>query len=160
MKGIDFDEIFSPVVKMSSIRVILGIEASLELKIEQMDVQTTFLHGDLEDEIYMEQTEGFQIKGKENLICKLNKNLYGLKQAPRNWYKKFDSVMGKQGYLTTTSDHCTILKKKIYNNIVILLLYEDDILIVGKNTSRIVDLKKQLSKSFAMKDLRVENWML
>ncbi|KAL6323847.1 hypothetical protein AAG906_005842 [Vitis piasezkii] len=82
-KGIDFDEIFSPVVKMSFIRVVLGLAASLDLEIEQMDVKTTFLHGDLDKEIYMEQPEGFIIKGKEDYVCKLKKSLYGLKQAPR-----------------------------------------------------------------------------
>ena len=78
-KGIDFDEIFSPVVKMSSIRVVLGLAASLDLEIEQMDVKTAFLHGDLDKEIYMEQPEGFKVKGKEDYVCKLRKSLYGLK---------------------------------------------------------------------------------
>ncbi|KAJ0796583.1 putative RNA-directed DNA polymerase [Helianthus annuus] len=105
-KGIDFDEIFSPVVKMSSIRVILGLATSLDLEVEQMDVKTAFLHGNLDKEIYMEQPEGFQVKGKEDYVCKLQKSLYGLKQAPRQWYKKFESVMGKQGYRKTISDHC------------------------------------------------------
>ena len=77
-KGIDFDEIFSPIVKMSSIRVVLGLAVSLDLKIEQIDVKTTFLHGDLDKEIYMEQPEGFTIKGKEGYVCKLKKSLYGL----------------------------------------------------------------------------------
>ena len=78
-KGIDFDEIFSHVVKMSSIRVVLSLVASLDLEIEQMDVKTAFLHGDLDKEIYMEQLEGFIIKGKEDYVCKLKKSLYGLK---------------------------------------------------------------------------------
>ena len=78
-KGIDFEEIFSPVVKMSSIRVVLGLAARLNLEVEQLDVKTAFLHGDLEEEIYMEQPEGFKVKGKENLVCKLRKSLYGLK---------------------------------------------------------------------------------
>ena len=81
-KGVDFEEIFSPVVKMSSIRVVLGLAASLDLEIEQLDVKTAFLHGDLEEEIYMEQPEGFEVVGKENLVCRLQKSLYGLKQAP------------------------------------------------------------------------------
>jgi len=81
-KGIDFEEIFSPVVKMSSIRVVLGLAASLDLEIKQLDVKTAFLHGDLEEEIYMEQPEGFEVAGKENLACRLKKSLYGLKQAP------------------------------------------------------------------------------
>ena len=76
-KGIDFEEIFSSVVKMSSIRVVLSLAARLDLKIEQLDVKTTFLHGDLEEEIYMEQPKGFEVAGKENLACRLKKSLYG-----------------------------------------------------------------------------------
>jgi len=82
-QGIDLDEIFSPVVKMSSIRVVLGMAATMDLEVEQLDVKTAFLHGDLEEEIYMEQPEGFAVVGKEHLVCKLNKSLYGLKQAPQ-----------------------------------------------------------------------------
>lgn len=152
-KGIDFSEIFSPVVKMSSIRVVLGLAASLDLEIEQMDVKTAFLHGDLEEEIYMEQPEGFRVRGKEDFVCKLNKSLYGLKQAPRQWYKKFESVMEKHGYSKTTSDHCVFFQKFSDSDFIILLLYVDDMLIVGRNISRIDGLKKQLNKFFAMKDL-------
>nr|GFB67907.1 retrovirus-related Pol polyprotein from transposon TNT 1-94 [Tanacetum cinerariifolium] len=124
---IDFDEIFFLVVKIGSIRVVLGLAASLDLKVEQMDVKTDFLHGDLDKEIYMEQPEGFQVKGKEEYVCRLQKSLYGLKQAPRQWFGDDDFI--------------------------ILLLYVDDMLIVGKNIERIAQLKRDLSKSFAMKDL-------
>jgi hypothetical protein len=82
-KGIDFNEIFSPVVKMTSIRTILSLVAVEDLNLEQLDVKTTFLHGDLEEEIYMQQPQGYEVKGKENLVCRLKKSLYGLKQAPR-----------------------------------------------------------------------------
>ncbi|GKV14795.1 hypothetical protein SLEP1_g25613 [Rubroshorea leprosula] len=87
-KGIDFDEIFSPMVKMSSIRVVLGLAASMNLELEQLDVKTAFLHGDLHEEIYMDQPEGFEEQGKEHMVCKLKKSLYGLKQAPRQWLKE------------------------------------------------------------------------
>jgi Reverse transcriptase (RNA-dependent DNA polymerase) len=97
-QGIDFEEIFSPVVKMTSIRVVLGLVADLDLELEQLDVKIAFLHGDLEEEIYMVQPEGFEVKGKYNMVCKLKKSLYGLKQAPRQWYKKFDSFMMSHGY--------------------------------------------------------------
>ncbi|KAM1648539.1 hypothetical protein ACFX1Q_010544 [Malus domestica] len=70
-------------VKMTSIRVILGMAASMDLKLKQLDVKTAFLHGNLEEEIYMEQPKGFEVKGKETLVCKLKKSLYGLKQALR-----------------------------------------------------------------------------
>ena len=82
-KGIDFDEIFSPFVKMSSIRIILTLAVSLDLDVEQLDVKTTFLHGDLEETIYMEQPEGFKVRGKEQVVCRLKKSLYSLKQAPK-----------------------------------------------------------------------------
>lgn len=152
-KGVDFNEIFSPVVKMSSIRTVLSLAATLDLEVEQMDVKTAFLHGDLEEEIYMKQPDGFLVKGKEDYVCRLRKSLYGLKQAPRQWYKKFESVMCEQGYRKTTSDHCVFVKKFADDDFIILLLYVDDMLIVGKNISMIDRLKKQLGESFAMKDM-------
>ena len=82
-KGVNFKEIFSPVVKMSSIRVVLRIATNVNLEIEQLDVKTAFLHGDLEEKIYMEQSEEFKESGKENLVCRLKKSLYELKRAPR-----------------------------------------------------------------------------
>uniref|UniRef100_A0A2N9IRB9 Integrase catalytic domain-containing protein n=1 Tax=Fagus sylvatica TaxID=28930 RepID=A0A2N9IRB9_FAGSY len=152
-QGIDFDEIFSPVVKMSSIRVILGLTASLDLELEQMDVKTAFLHGDLEEEMYMVQPEGFEVKGKEHKVCKLKKSLYGLKQAPRQWYKKFDSFMVGQGYTRTDTDHCVYVKQFPNGKFIILLLYVDDMLIVGQDANMVGSLKKELFKSFDMKDL-------
>ena len=134
-KGIDFEKIFSPVVKMGSIRVILGLAASLDL--EQMDVKTTFLHGDLDKEIYMEQPEGFLVKGKEDYVRRLQKSLYGLKQAPRQWYQKFESVMGKQGYRKPNLDQCVFFQRFGDDDFIILLLYVDDMLIVGMNAEKI-----------------------
>ena len=90
---------------MSSIQVVMGLAAGLDLEVEQLDVKTAFLHGDLEEEIYMEQPEGFKARGKEDLICRLRKSLYGLKQAQRQLYKKFDTFMEANGYSKTTSDH-------------------------------------------------------
>lgn len=152
-KGIDFEEIFSPVVKMTSIRAILGLAATLDLEIEQLDVKTAFLHGDLEEEIYMEQPEGFAEPGKEHLVCRLKKSLYGLKQAPRQWYKKFELFMTQHKFEKTSADHCVFVKKYENGESIILLLYVDDMLIVGKDKTKIAALKKALSKSFAMKDL-------
>ena len=92
-KGVHFDQIFALVVKMTSITIVLSIAASMGLEIKKLDVKTTFLHGELDEEIYMLQLEGFVEKGKVNLVCRLKKSLYGLKQAPRQWYKKFESFM-------------------------------------------------------------------
>jgi len=152
-KGIDFEEIFSPVVKMSSIRVVLGLAAVLDLEIEQLDVKTAFLHGELEEEIYMEQPEGFKVPGKEDLVCRLKKSLYGLKQAPRQWYKKFDSFLVDHNFKKTKNDHCVFIKRYESGDFRILLLYVDDMLIVGQDRNKIAALKKDLGESFAMKDL-------
>ncbi|RVW83244.1 Retrovirus-related Pol polyprotein from transposon TNT 1-94 [Vitis vinifera] len=131
-EGIDYTEIFSPVVKMSTIRLVLGMVAAENLHLEQLDVKTAFLHGDLEEDLYMIQPEGFIVQGQENLVCKLRKSLYGLKQAPRQWYKKFDIL-------------CIELGSRDVKLITVAMLRSD--------IEKINNLKKQLSKQFAMKDL-------
>ena len=103
-----------------------------------------FLHGDLEEEIYMVQLEGFEVKGREHMVCRLKKSLYGLKQAPRQWYKKFESFMVGQGNTKINVDHCVYVKKFLDGKFLILLLYVDDMLIVGQDASMIGDLKKDL----------------
>ena len=118
-----------------------------------MDVKTAFLHGDLHDEIYMEQPKGFAEPGREHLVCKLKKSLYGLKQAPREWYHKFDAFMQSQGYSRSAMDPCLYTKKARDGSLLILVLYVDDMLIAGKAHDELDALKSQLKKSFEMKDL-------
>ena len=138
---------------MSSIKVVFCLATKMKLEIDQPDVKTAFLHGDLEEEIYMEQPKGFTAKGKEHLVCRLKKSLYRLKQAPRQWYKKFDSFMVDHGYDRATLDHCVFVKKLSDGEFIILLLYVDNMLIVCHDTNKIDKLKKELWKSFNMKDL-------
>ena len=92
-EGIDFNEIFSPVVKHSSIRLLLSYIAYHDLHLEQLDVKTAFLHGELEEVIYMQPPEGFIKDINTNQVCLLKKSLYGLKQSPSQWYKRFDTYM-------------------------------------------------------------------
>ena len=162
-KGIDYSEIFSPVVKMSTIRLVLGMVAVENLHLEQLDVKTAFLHaflhGDLEEDFYMIQPEWFIVQGQENLVCKLRKSLYGLKQAPRQWYKKFDGFMHRIGFKRYEADHCCCVKF-FDNSYIILLLYVDDMLITGSSIEEINDLKKQLLKQFVMKDLEAAKQIL
>ncbi|KAE8707982.1 hypothetical protein F3Y22_tig00110365pilonHSYRG00123 [Hibiscus syriacus] len=120
--------------------------------LSNLDVKTVFLHGDLEEEIYMRQPEGLIEVDKKNLVCRLNKSLYSLKQAPRQWYKKFDSFMSISGFTKYQADHYCYIKK-FDNNFIILLLYVDDMLVAGSYMQEIINLKKKLSKQFAMKDL-------
>ena len=151
-KGIDYNDIFSLVVKMTTIITMLSIMAAEELHLEQLDVNTTFLLGDLEEDIYMVQPEGFQFAGKENLVCKLIKCLYGLNQAPRCWYLKFEYFMIKNGYTRSDMDHCCYFKQ-FDSSYIILLLNVDDMLIVGSNMGEINGLKRQMSEEFEMKDM-------
>ena len=89
MKGIDYEETFAPVVKFNSIRILLALAAQQNLEVHQMDVKSTYLNGDLDEEIYMDQPEGYeQASGK---VCRLRKAIYGLKQAGRAWYNKIDT---------------------------------------------------------------------
>ena len=125
------------------------------LHLEQLDLKMAFLHGDLEEDIYLIQTEGFIIQGQKNLVCKLRKSLYGLKQAPRQWYKKFDSFMHRIWFKRCETDHCCYVKF-FGNSYIILLLYVDDMLIARSSIEEINNLKKQLSKRFAINDLKLQ----
>jgi hypothetical protein len=104
-EGIDYTDIFSPVVKLTTIRSVLSIVAVEGLHLKQLDVKTVFLHGDLEEEIYMQQPDGFLMKGKENLVCKLKKSLYGLKQVQGNGTRSLMLLCRK---MATTSAMLTI----------------------------------------------------
>ena len=96
--NIDFTNVFSPIVKHRSIRTLLSMVAMHDLELQQLDLNTVFLHGNLEENIYMDQSKGFAIPGKEDLVCRLKKSLYGLKESPRQWYKKFDNFMMSQNF--------------------------------------------------------------
>jgi hypothetical protein len=147
--GIDYNDIFSSVVKHSSICAFFGIVAMRDLELEQLDVKTTFLHGELEEEIYMDQLEGFIVPGKEDLVCKLKRSLYGLKQSPRQWYKRFDSFMLAHGFKRSQYESYIYIKF-VNESPIYLLLYVDDMLIAAKSKKEITTLKAQLSSEFKM----------
>jgi len=150
--GIDYNYVFSLVVKHSSIRTFFSIVASDDLELEQLDVKTVFLHGELEEDIYMDQLEGFIVGGKEKFVCKLKRSLYGLKQSPRQWNKRFDLFMLLHGFKRSKYDSCVYIKH-INGSPIYLLLYVDDMLIAAKSKVEITKLKKYLSSEFDMKDL-------
>ena len=108
-----------------------------------MDVKTTFLHGDLEEEIYMKKPEGFVVKGKKELVCKLKKSLNGLKQSPRMWYQKFDTFIWGLGFTRRKVDH-RVYFKLLVHHVICLVLYVDDMLLVGNDKEIIQDLKTHL----------------
>ncbi|MCO5580339.1 hypothetical protein L7F22_034205 [Adiantum nelumboides] len=151
--GVDFDEIFSPVVKLTTLWIVLALVAALGMDLRQMDVKTAFLHGVLHEVIYMLQPEGFVVKGKERKVCRLLKSLYGLKQSPRAWYHRFDTFMRSQGYKRSNADHCLYTKKASDGSLLLPALYVDDMLIGGTNVKELDALQNSLREHCDMKDL-------
>lgn len=151
-EGIDYEETFSPVVMLKSIRTLLSIAAHFDYEIWQMDVKTAFLNGSLDECIYMKQPEGFITSGQENLLCKLNKSIYGLKQASRSWNTCFDQSIKTFGFDQCHDESC-VYKKWNGNKVVFLVLYVDDILLIGNCVGMLTSVKDWLSQRFDMKDL-------
>jgi hypothetical protein len=132
---------------------VLALVALLDLELEQLDVKNDFLHGDLDEEIYMEQPEGFIQNRRKKFVCTLKTSLYGLRQSPRQWYKKFDSFMVSQNYTRSEYDHCVYFKKLNNDIFIILVLYVDDMLLARKIITEMNRLKAQMARAFDMKDL-------
>jgi hypothetical protein len=111
-EGIDYNETFSPVSCKDSFRIMMALVAHYNLELHQMDVKTTFLNGDLEENVYMAQPKGFVMEGKERMRCRLKKLIYGLKQASRQWYLKFDRTIKAFGFKENIEDNCIYAKLK------------------------------------------------
>jgi hypothetical protein len=127
-EGIDYTETFSPVSNKDSFQIVMALVAHYDLELHQMDVKIVFLNGDLQENVYMAQSEGFVMKGKEHMGYKLKKSIYGLKQASRQWYLKFDEVIKKFGFIKNQVDNYIYIKIK-ESMFIILVLYVDDILL-------------------------------
>ena len=158
-EGVDYEETFSPVAMLKSIRILLSMASSLDYEIWQMDVKTAFLNGNLDEEIYMSQPEGFQEKGQEQKVCRLLKSIYGLKQASRSWNIRFDETIKSFGFHQSVDEACVykLIKEKY---VVFLVLYVDDILLMGDNVKLLTEVKDWLATQFKMKDLGNANYVL
>jgi hypothetical protein len=130
VEGIDYEETFAPIARYTSIRTIIELAASMGWKLHQMDVKTTFLNGEIEEEVYIEQQEGFVIHEEKSHVCRLKKALYGLKQAHRAWYERMD------GFVMSLSFSKSVADPNLYYHIVgdeclILVLYVDDLFVTS-----------------------------
>ena len=149
---IDYFDTYAPVARIMSIRVLLALISKYELIAHQMDVKTTFLNGDLDEEVYMEQLESLVHSRNKKKVCKLVTSLYGLKQTPKQLHEIFDSVILSDGFVHNGADKCMYSKfTKEYG--VIVCLYVDDMLIFGTNMKGLFETKNYLSSMFQMKDL-------
>lgn len=144
--GIDYEENFAPTTRYTTIRSLISIVATMGWNIHQMDVNTTFLNGTIDEEVYIEQPQGFKVHDKETHVCRLKKALYGLKQAPRTWYAKMDAYLLRLGFVKSSADP-NLYIKVVKNEPVIILLYVDDLLIAGVERC-IQECKKQLAAKF------------
>eukprot|EP00253_Pinus_taeda_P030504 PITA_30504 len=151
VEGIDYTETFSLVAKMNSIRVVLSLVASFKWEVHQMDVKSAFLHGDLHEEIYMEQPVGF-IQTDSSIVCRIKKSLYGLKQAPWALYAKMDSFLLESSFSRCHSNNI-FYTKKVGKSLIILVLYVDDLILTGNDPNLINHVKSSLKKKFEMTDL-------
>jgi hypothetical protein len=157
--GVDFGETFSPVVKAPTIRVILSLAVRFKWPLRQLDVKNAFLHGKLNERVYMEQPPGFVHTQCPDHVCLLHKSIYGLKQAPRAWFAKLSTCLISIGFICSKADsslfiyrHGTILT--------FLLVYVDDVIITGNTPTFITSLIKRLNDEFALKDLRQLSYFL
>jgi hypothetical protein len=129
VEGQDFDETFAPVARLEAIIMFLAYSCHKNFKVYQMDVKSTFLNGDLQEEVYMEQPEGFLLTDNPNYVCKLKKALYGLKQAPRAWYSRLDKFLQEKGFKKGTVDINLYIKSE-GDDLLVVLVYVDDLFLV------------------------------
>ncbi len=161
-KGLDFEETFAPVAKFVSIRCLIAFAVQNGWFIDQLDVKTAYLYGDLDFDIYMYQPEGFLKEGEEDLVCKLEKGLYGLKQSGRLWNEKLDQTLKDIGFIQNQADNCVyvLIAKETRKNMMFLIVYVDDILIIGEREREMKEIKNILKEKFEIKDLGKANFIL
>jgi histone deacetylase 1/2 len=150
--GLDYEDTFSPVVKAATIRLILSLAVSKGWSLRQLDVQNAFLHGVLEEEVYMHQPPGYKDRVHPHYVCKLDKAIYGLKQAPRAWYARLCSQLIKLGFTPSKGDTSLFYYNK-GSHTMFVLIYVDDIVVASSSNAATQALLRDLEQQFALKDL-------
>lgn len=150
--GVDYKETFAPVAKMNTVRVLLSVAINHGWSLFQMDVKNAFLHGDLEEDVFMKIPQGHPQEHEPGMVCKLHKAIYGLKQSPRAWYAKLSAVLCNSGFKCSDADSSMFIRTGKFGRLVVLV-YVDDLIITGDNIEEINSLKLSLHQTFAIKDL-------
>jgi len=158
-QGIDFDEVFAPVARLESVRLLLALAASEGWAVHHMDVKSAFLNGELLEDVYVEQPPGFVVKNQEKKVLHLIKALYGLRQAPRAWYSKLDESLIKLGFTRSTSEHAVYLRGAGARRLIVGV-YVDDLVITGGNPGDISIFKEEMKATFRMSDLGLLRYYL
>jgi hypothetical protein len=151
-EGVDFDEVFAPVARMDSVRLIIALAAHHGWHVHHLDVKSAFLNGDLLEEVYVQQPPGYVKAGDEDKVLRLRKALYGLRQAPRAWNAKLDDSLSSLGFERCPSDHA-VYRRGTCDSLLLVGVYVDDLVITGMDTKEISLFKKQMTELFSMSDL-------
>jgi hypothetical protein len=157
-EGLDYLDTFSPVLKMTTIRMLLAIAASQHWPLFQLDVNTAFLHGDLNEEVYMQPPPGLDLPNP-NMVCKLQRSLYGLKQASRQWNTKLTDTLIQSGYVQSKADY-SLFTKHFSTGFTMILVYVDDLVLGGTDMAEINRVKTMLNDKFSIKDLGALKYFL
>lgn len=158
IEGLDFFDTFSPVAKLTTVRALLAIASIHKWFLHQLDVNNTFLHGDLSEDVYMTVPQGIACT-KPNQVCKLLKSLYGLKQASRKWYEKLTSLLLQEGYKQSNADH-SLFTLSNSSGFTALLVYVDDVILAGNSLEEFTRIKAILDSTFKIKDLGTLKYFL
>ncbi|CAL1405238.1 unnamed protein product [Linum trigynum] len=150
-EGIDYHDTFAPVAKLVSVRCLLAVAAIRGWAVHQLDVDNAFLHGDLQEEVYMQIPPGFAAPG-DTRVCRLHKSIYGLKQASRNWYAKFTTTLTELGFQRSRADYSMFVRRH-RDTYVVALIYVDDVILAGDDMEFIQHVKDALHRQFGIKNL-------
>jgi hypothetical protein len=156
--GQNYFETYTPVARLASIRTLLALTAKYQLEIQQINIKTAFLYGDLDKKIYIKLPEGYD--NNNILVCKLVKSIYGLKQAPRVWYKVINAFFERQGFAKSTCDLAVYIRRDLPGSgdaglpPLIVVIYVNDLVIIRPKIAQIEQLKEALKQTFDMTDLK------
>jgi hypothetical protein len=158
-QGVDFDDVFAPMARMESIRMLLAVATQEKWHVHHMDVKSAFLNGDLNEEVYVSQPPGFVVAEDEKKVLKLRKALYGLKQAPRAWNQKLDASLKELQFTRCTSEH-GMYTRGLGESRVVVGVYVDDLIITGASPREIDAFKREMQRLFQMSDLGLLSFYL
>lgn len=151
--GVDYTEVYAPVARMDTIRIVLSTAAQKGWDIFQLDVKSAFLHGVLAEDVYVQQPRGYEIKGEEDKVYKLHKALYGLKQAPRAWFSRIEEYFVKEGFKKSENEETLFIKTNDRGNLLFVSVYVDDLIYTGDDIALMKEFKLSMEREFDMTDL-------
>jgi hypothetical protein len=151
--GIDYSEVFAPVARLDTIRIVISLAAQNSWVIYQLDVKSAFLHGEINEEVFVDQPPGYEQKGNESKVYRLKKALYGLKQAPRAWYSRIEAYFIKEGFIKCPYEHTLFIRTVDGGKILIVCLYVDDLIFTDNDPMLFEQLKTSMMTEFNMTDL-------